>query len=330
LDEADLAAALWAFSNQASAGRGADTLTGAKRLFLPMKTGRGIVGVVGLDSDGTGPILSPDAHRLLSALSDQSALSIERMLLMDDLESAKLAVETDRLRQALLTSISHDLKTPLAAIFGAAGTLRDLPGDLDDQSKAELLDSIIEESERLNRFIANLLDMTRLESGAVQPNASLQDVGDMVGAVLRRAGKILAAHHIEVEVAPGLPALSVDPVLLEQALFNILDNAAKYGTPGTTIRIEAWRVRHMVNIRILDDGPGIPAEDLERIFDKFYRARKGDSVRAGTGLGLAIARGFIVSMRGTLTADNRADGPGASFTISLPVPTGQMAQESAA
>ncbi len=182
LDEADVGAASWAFANRSPAGRGADTLPGAKRLFLPMQTGRGIVGVVGLDDDGTGPILSPDTARLLAALSDQSALAIERTLLMEDLERAKLTAETDRLRQALLTSISHDLKTPLAAVFGAAGTLRDLGSELDAGSKADLLDTIIAESERLNRFIANLLDMTRLEAGAVQPNASPQDLGEIVGA----------------------------------------------------------------------------------------------------------------------------------------------------
>ncbi len=321
LDEADVGAASWAFANRSPAGRGADTLPGAKRLFLPMQTGRGIVGVVGLDDDGMGPILSPDTARLLAALSDQSALAIERTLLMEDLERAKLTAETDRLRQALLTSISHDLKTPLAAVFGAAGTLRDLGSELDAGSKADLLDTIIAESERLNRFIANLLDMTRLEAGAVQPNASPQDLGEIVGATIRRAGLVLAGHPIEIDLDADLPQLHVDPVLLEQALFNLLDNAGKYGAPESAIRIEGRRVGPAVMLRVLDSGPGVPPDDMDRIFDKFYRARKGDSVRAGTGLGLSIARGFVEAMGGSLAAANRPEASGAAFTLSLPVPS---------
>src|SRR5712675_747507 len=161
LDEADLAAAIWAWENNRPAGRGSDTLPGAKRLFLPMRTGRGAVGVVGIDSDKPGPLLTPDQRRLLDALIDQSALAIERVNLVVDLESAKRTVETDRLRSALLTSISHDLKTPLASILGAASTLHSLAGGLSEAAQADLLATIIDESERLNRFIANLLDMTK-------------------------------------------------------------------------------------------------------------------------------------------------------------------------
>src|SRR5712675_1347419 len=187
LDEADLAAARWAWQSNRAAGRGSDTLPGAKRLFLPMHTGRGAVGVMGLDSDKSGPLLTPDRRRLLDALMDQAALAIERVRLVEDLDRTKRTVETDRLRSALLTSISHDLKTPLAAVLGSAGTLRDLAGKLSDAEKADLLASIIDESERLNRFIANLLDMTKLESGAIRPNTALYDPGEIVGSALRRA-----------------------------------------------------------------------------------------------------------------------------------------------
>ena len=193
LDEADLAAAKWAWDHDRPAGRGSDTLPGAKRLFLPMRTGRGVVGVVGIDSDKPGPLLTPDQRRLLDALIDQAALAIERVYLVDDLDQAKRREEADRLRSALLTSISHDLKTPLAAIIGAAGTLKDLSRDLDDSAKADLLATIIDESERLNRFIANLLDMTKLESGAIKPNTALHDLGEIVGTALQRASKILNA-----------------------------------------------------------------------------------------------------------------------------------------
>src|SRR6266508_347341 len=182
LDQADLAAANWAWSNDRPAGRGSDTLPGAKRLFLPMRTGRGAIGVIGIDSDKPGPLLTPDQRRLLDALIDQGALAIERVLLVEDMDRVKRTVESDRLRGALLTSISHDLKTPLASVLGAASTLRDLGAGLNDAQKNDLLATMIEESERLNRFIANLLDMTKLESGAIVPNTARHDVGEIVGS----------------------------------------------------------------------------------------------------------------------------------------------------
>ena len=192
LDEADLAAAKWAWQSDRPAGRGSENLPGARRLFLPMRTGRGAVGVVGIDTDKSGPILTPDDRRLLDALIDQTALAIERVYLVEDMERGKRTVETERLRSALLTSISHDLKTPLAAVMGAAGTLRDLSRNLTDAERSELLTSIIDEAERLNRFIANLLDMTRLESGAIIANTAPYDIGEIVGSALRRAARILA------------------------------------------------------------------------------------------------------------------------------------------
>ena len=329
LDTADLAAANWAWQNDRSAGRGSDTLPGAKRLFLPMRTGRGPIGIMGIDSDKPGPLLTPDQRRLLDALMDQAALAIERVGLVADMDRVKRTLETDRLRSALLTSISHDLKTPLAAVLAAAGTFRDLGNALDDSQKADLLATIIDESERLNRFIANLLDMTRLEAGAVVPNAALHDVGEILGSALQRASKILAQHRVEVDLAADLPMLRLDPVLFEQVLFNLLDNAAKYSPALTMIRIQSWREREAVYLQVIDEGEGIPSGDLEQIFDKFYRVHKGDQVRAGTGLGLAISRGFVEAMQGTITAANRTDRPGAVFTVRLPVPVGAQQFEAA-
>jgi two-component system sensor histidine kinase KdpD len=225
------------------------------------------------------------------------------------------------LRTALLTSISHDLKTPLAGVLGAAETLGTLSDVLNKQEKADLIATVIGEAERLNRFIANLLDMTKLESGAVVPNAALHDLGEIVGSALKRASKILAQHRIEVGLAKDLPMVEIDPVLFEQLLFNLLDNAAKYAPAGSTIRIQSWCDRDTVGLQVLDEGEGIPPADLEKIFDKFYRAQKADHVRAGTGLGLAISRGFIEAMHGTITAANRPDRSGAVFTITLPIPT---------
>ncbi len=207
--------------------------------------------------------------------------------------------------------------------------MRDLSSALTDDQKTELLGTMIEESERLNRFIANLLDMTRLESGALALNTAPYDLSEIVGSALRRAGKILAHHRVQLELAADLPMLEVDAVLLEQALFNILDNAAKFAPEGTTIRIQGRRDGDFVELRILDEGEGIPPADLTRIFDKFHRANKGDRVRPGTGLGLAIARGFVEAMHGTVDAANRSDRSGAIFTIRLPVPAAEKLETAA-
>ncbi len=330
LDKADLAAANWAWGNDRAAGRGADTLPGAKRLFLPMRTGRGPIGVIGIDDDRTGPLLAPDQRRLLDALMDQGALAIERVQLVEDMDRVKRTVESDRLRSALLTSISHDLKTPLASVLGAASTMRDLASGLSDAEKGDLLATVIDESERLNRFIANLLDMTKLESGAIVPNTALHDVGEIVGSVLRRASKILARHRVSLELAADLPMLQLDAVLFEQVLFNLLDNAAKYAPADTTISIRSLRERDFVCLQIIDEGDGFPPAELEMVFDKFYRAQKGDHVRPGTGLGLAISRGFVEAMHGTILAANRSDRSGAVLTIRLPIPAASNALDTAA
>ncbi|MDU0958655.1 MAG: ATP-binding protein, partial [Bradyrhizobium sp.] len=302
------------------AGRGSDTLPGAKRLFLPMRTGRGSIGVIGIDDDRTGPLLTPDQRRLLDALVDQGALAIERVLLVEDMDKVKRTMEQDRLRSALLTSISHDLKTPLASVLGAASTMRDLATRLSDREKLDLLATVIDESERLNRFIANLLDMTKLESGAIKPNTALHDLSEIVGSALRRASKILAGHRVSLDLAADLPMVEVDAVLFEQVLFNLLDNAAKYAPADTSIAIRAARDGNWVVLDVRDEGDGIPAAEIEHVFDKFYRVQKGDQVRPGTGLGLAISRGFIEAMHGRIFAGNRTDRRGAILTIRLPVP----------
>ena len=322
MDEADLAAARWCWQSNRPAGRGADTLPGAKRLFLPLRTARGPVAVVGVDRDEPGPLLSPDQRRLLDALGDQAAVSIERIGLAEDVDRARLLAETERLRSALLTSISHDLRTPLATILGAAGTLQAYHETLAAPQRAELLGAIAEEAERLNRFVANLLDMTRLESGAVVLRRAPTDLGEVVASALDRAAKVLQWHRVSLDVASGLPLLDLDAVLLEQVLFNLLDNAARYTPSGGTVTLRAWRDGREVRLQVIDDGPGIAPELVERIFEKFYRVPEAgmlaDHRRAGTGLGLAICRGFIEAMGGRITAANRADRSGAVFTIALP------------
>ena len=319
LDAADVAAARWSWERNHAAGRGSDTLPGAKRLFKPMNTGRGAVGVIGIDSDEPGPILTPDQHRLLDALADQAALAIERVNLVEDVDRARLAVETDRLRAALLTSISHDLRTPLASILGSATSLSTQGETLDPETRLDLIRNIQDEAERLNRFIGNLLDMTRLETGPLRLNTGPVELSDVIGSALRRARKILADHRTQVTLQPDLPMLDVDEVLFEQVLFNLLDNAGKYAPTGSLVTIRAWRDNGRVGVQVLDEGPGIPQSDLERIFDKFYRGGSADRRRAGTGLGLAICRGFVEAMNGTISASNRTDRSGAVFTMKLPV-----------
>jgi two-component system sensor histidine kinase KdpD len=198
--------------------------------------------------------------------------------------------------------------------------MRDLAGNLTEAQKRDLLATVIDESERLNRFIANLLDMTKLESGAIVPNTARQDISEIVGSALRRASKILLEHKVSLELAVDLPMLELDAVLFEQVLFNLLDNAAKYAPSGTTISIRGVRDRDSVSLQILDEGNGIPPAELESVFDKFYRVQKGDHVRPGTGLGLAISRGFVEAMHGTILAANRPDRSGAVLTIRLPIP----------
>jgi two-component system sensor histidine kinase KdpD len=186
--------------------------------------------------------------------------------------------------------------------------------------------TIREEAERLNRFIANLLDMTRLESGAIAPRLGPVDLAELVGSALERSATILAGHHVKLDLPGDLPMLELDPVLFEQVLFNLFDNAAKYAPVGSLIRIEARHEGSLVRLAVVDEGPGIAPEDLEHIFDKFYRVHSGDRQRAGTGLGLAICRGFIEAMGGAIVADNRRDRSGAVFTLSLPAATAEVRQ----
>jgi two-component system sensor histidine kinase KdpD len=324
LDEADLGAAIWSWERNRPAGRGSDTLPGAKRLFLPMQTGRGALGVIGIDREQSGPLLTPDQQRLLTALADQTALAIERVNLVEDIERARITAETDRLRAALLTSLSHDLRTPLASILGSATSLSSSGQVLDELTKRELLHTIQEEAERLNRFIGNLVDMTRLESGPLPLRTQRVDIVDIVGSVLRRAARVLAQHKTDIRLQRDLPMLDLDEVLFEQILFNLLDNAAKYAPAASTITISAVRDRNAVRLQIVDEGPGIPADDIPHIFEKFYRAGGGDRRRAGTGLGLAICKGFVEAMAGTIEVANCTDRTGAIFTVRLPIPSNAL------
>jgi two-component system sensor histidine kinase KdpD len=316
LDAADMAAAEWSWTHNHAAGKGSDTLPGGKRLFLPIQTQRGAVGVVGIIREKPA-LLSPDERRLLDALLDQAAVAIERVRLAEDVDQVRLQAETERLRNALLTSVSHDLRTPLATIIGALSGLKSFGETYDSATRADLIASAQDEAERLNRFVGNLLDMTRLESGGVTVKLEPIDAGDAIGVALNRARPLLLRHTTEVELAADMPMAMADFVLLEQVAFNLIDNAAKYTPMDTTIRVVGWADDDWSVIEVIDEGEGIPPQSLEAIFNKFTRLQAGDSTRAGTGLGLPICRGFITAMGGSIVAGNRQDRSGAIFTIRL-------------
>ena len=309
------ACGVWSSAQDFSAGVAAAKCD--RWLFLPMRTGRGAIGIVGFEHETPDRSFSDEDRRLLDSLADQAALAIERLNLSDEFEKARLSAERERLRSALLTSISHDLKTPLASILGSAGTMKNRASSLSPAARDELITTIHDEAERLNRFIANLLDMTRLESGAIAPKLEWIDVGDVIGSAVRRAGPVLKEHNIRIDVEPNLPLVRIDPVLFEQCLFNLLDNAGKYSDAGTQIQLLARSVEGKLELDVIDEGSGIPPDDLERVFDKFFRAQTSDRKPAGTGLGLSICRGFIDAMGGRIVASNRTDARGAQFSISF-------------
>lgn len=319
LDAQDLAAAAWSWDNGQAAGRNSQTLPGAKRLFLPMRTGEGLVGVIGLQRTDNRALFTPDERRLLDALIDQSALAIERAQLVEKVDEAQVLAQADRLRVAMLTSLSHDLRTPLASILGAATTLLSNLGLYDVAQTQELLLTLREEAERLDRFVGNLLDMSRLEAGVLGVKIEDVDIADVANVALKRLARRLANHKVQTMLPGDLPYIRADPLLLEQALVNILDNAAKYAPANSSIRIGARIESGRVLLTVEDEGSGIPPEEVDRIFDKFYRAKAADRRIAGTGLGLAVARGFLEAFGGTLSGANRADVKGAVFSIGLPL-----------
>ena len=263
---------------------------------------------------------------------DQGALAIERVLLVEDMDRVKRTVESDRLRSALLTSISHDLKTPLASVLGAASTMRDLDSGLTDAQKRDLLATVIDEiraAEPVSSPICSTL--TKLESGAIVPQyRAARYRRDRRQRACGAPARFWCGTRCRWSSAADLPMLELDAVLFEQVLFNLLDNAAKYAPAGTTISIRERGIEDPIALQIIDEGGGIPPAELESVFDKFYRAQKGDHVRPGTGLGLAISRGFVEAMHGTISAANRTDRSGAVLTIRLPIPAASDALDTAA
>ncbi|SKA17672.1 sensor histidine kinase [Consotaella salsifontis] len=319
LDARDWGAANWAFAHKEAAGWSSVTLPASSWLFLPLGREAGINGLLGVKfKQGRYP--SPDDRRLLDALVDQIYLAMERTRLASDMEETRLLSETERLRAALLSSVSHDLRTPLVSIIGAASSLLEAGDALTDAGRHALAETIFEEGERLNRYVQNLLDMTRLSYGALKIRRETIDVREILGGAARRLAHALGTHRLVVDLPEDLPLVDGDPVLLEQVITNVLDNAAKYAPAETDIAVSAMAAAGRMALSISDEGPGIPLEDRRKVFDMFYRVRAGDGQKAGTGLGLAICQGILDAHGGSIRAEPaHDDGGGTRIVIELPV-----------
>ena len=319
LTEAERAAATWAWQHNQPAGRGADTLPGVEWFYLPLTTAHSTVGVLGLQFDTPGAIIAPDQRRLLEALAGQAAVAVERTRLVREMEQARLLTETERLRDALLSTISHDLRTPLVSIIGAVSSLLTDGTTYAEKDRRELLVTIQEEAERLNRFVGNLLDMMRLESGALELQREWVEIGDVIGTALARLRQPLSQHQLVVKVEPGLPMLQLDFVLMEHVLVNLLENAAKYSPPHTSIRISARRQGQAIVSRLPTKAWACLPLIWSASSTSFIVSNGVTDSGAGTGLGLSICRGIIEAHGGRISAQSPPHGHGTVFTVTLPV-----------
>jgi len=304
----DVAASQWAYERRQIAGR--------QMRFVPLLASRGIVGVLGMRPDEGHALDPPEQQRLFETFSNQIALAIERGLLAEEAQTAQVGIETERLRNVLLSSVSHDLRTPLASITGSASSLLESGDSLDARTRHELLQAIHEEADRLNRLVQDLLEMTRLESGAVTVRKEWHPVEELVGAALGRLGKRIGPRPVLTRIPADLPLVPLDGVLIEQVLINLIDNALKYTPETSPIEIAASADDGSVTVEVADRGPGLASGDERRVFDKLYRGQA--EAGRGSGLGLAICRGIVEAHGGRIWAENRLQG-GVTFRFTLPV-----------
>lgn len=317
--------AQWVYDHRQPAGLGTDTLPSAEALYMPLVGAQRTIGVLGLRPDQPRRVHAPEQMHLLETFSSQTALALERAMLAAEAQHAHVTAETERMRAALLSSVSHDLRTPLAVITGTTSSLAQRYAALDDETRRDLAQTAYHEAERLNRLVGNLLDMTRLEAGAIRVEKEWQPLEEVVGAALARLeasigdADALTTHPVTIELAPDLPLAPIDAVLIEQVLFNLLDNALKYTPPGTPITIRASATARAVTVAVADRGPGLPFGDETRVFDKFYRGHGAPgTTRGSVGLGLAICRGMIEAHGGKIWAESSPEG-GAVFRFTLPL-----------
>ena len=322
LDKNEQAVAFWAFQNGQPAGQGTETLSAASIRFLPLKTSRGTVGVLGMKSQDQAHYLTQKDRLLLENFANLAALAIERALFADQASQAESLRVTERLQSALLNSISHELRTPLASILGALSSLEEdentqgneMP--LNHETRLELINSAAEQTRRLNHLVGNLLDMTRIQSGSVRLNRTPTDIQDLIGAILNQMEDRLRGRLIDVDISEDLPIISVDAVLIGQALVNLLDNAVKFSPQNTPIHIQATQTKGELRLSVQDEGPGVASEDVDRIFDKFFRGSTAIGT-GGTGLGLSICRGIVEAHGGRIWAENISGG---GFLVEFSIP----------
>lgn len=329
VNDDEQAAAMWAFEHSEAAGHGTETFAGADGYYLPLKAARDVVGVLGVLFSEAGDALEPltaEQRRLLESFGSQAAVAIERTQLAEKAREAQLLREAEKLQTALLNSISHDLRTPLASITGTLSSLSDDEELLTPEARRELAKNAYEEAERLNRLVGNLLDMTRLEAGALRIKADPVDIADVIGVALSQLATRLATREVTLEFPADLPLVPGDFILLVQVFVNLIENADKYAPRGSPIMVRSRLENEELLVQILDAGPGIAEDELERVFEKFYRAEgarlsQGDRLpgpgRSGTGLGLSISKGIVEAHQGRIWAENRTEG-GAVFIVALP------------
>ena len=318
LSDKDRAAADWALRHRQPAGRFTDTLGNAEWWFLPLAGEKTASGLVGLRFPVGATRFGAEQRRLVEAMADDIAQAMLRTRLVSDLEDARVTGETERLRSALLSSVSHDLRSPLASIIGAAESLDSYGSGMSEADRHSLLDTVRLEGERLDRYIQNLLDMTRLGHGGLTLNRDWIGVDELIGSATTRLQRYQPDVRFDIALAKGLAPLWVHPALVEQAIFNVIENAAKFSPAGEAIAIDARDIDGVLRIDVADRGPGIPEDERKRIFDMFFSVERGDRGRQGTGLGLAITQGMIGAHGGSVEALPGYDGRGTTIRIMLP------------
>jgi two-component system sensor histidine kinase KdpD len=329
LQAQDLAAADWCERHGVQAGRFTDTLNAAPCWLLPLGSEDHWLGVAALRFPRGAGEPDPDRRSLTLAMVQDIGRALARARLADELEGARVQGETERLRNALLSSVSHDLRSPLASIIGSAGTLANYGEKLPLSERRELLQAILGEGQRLDRYIQNLLDMTRLGHGTLKLNRDWTDVAEIVAAAVSRLRKLFPDVRVDTTLPSDTVLLYVHPALIEQALFNILENAQRFSPPGQPVLVGVRVARDKLLIEVSDRGPGIPEDERVRIFDMFYSVSRGDRATQSTGLGLAICRGMIGAHGGGVEALPR-EGGGTTIRITLPLPAEPVAPETPA
>lgn len=327
LNDKERAAAAWAFEHEQASGYHSNTLADVRWRFLPLMLEDKCYGILGVELARLETPPRSEQITMLEALTTQVTLTLARTQLTTSLEQARVAEETERLRSALLSSVSHDLRTPLSSMIGSASTLRELAGQLSQSNQKELLDAIMSEGKRLNRYIDNLLDMTRLGQGNLALDRDWATLADMVAAALRRLREALAGLRVIRDIPAELPLLYVHPALIEQALVNIIDNAARFSPAGGEIHIAGYRDQDELVVTVTDQGPGIPEAERKQVFDMFFSGEGGDTERHGSGLGLAICSGMIGAHGGSIEALAGPGDRGTRIAIHLPVDGRSQASE---